>query len=89
MVIRLTKAGRARAHEVLQARARVTNTALAGLPAAQCETLQPGLETALATLTQGKDGARRICRLCDERVCRPKGCPVELAAGAEGSRAPS
>ena len=81
VVIRLTAKGRKRADKVLQARARVTNVTLQSLTATQREALAPILERALQSFTEGKDEARRICRLCDERVCRPQGCPVEVAAG--------
>ena len=81
VVIRLTAKGRKRADKVSQARARVTNAVLKSLTAKQREVLAPILEIALKALTDGEDSARRICRLCDERVCRPQGCPVEMAAG--------
>lgn len=35
------------------------------------------LEVAMGHLTDKKVEARRICRLCDEGVCRKQGCPIE------------
>src|ERR1700751_1902987 len=34
----------------------------------------------LAALTRMPADARRVCRLCDEDVCRPSGWPVEIKA---------
>lgn len=81
---RLTREGEKRATMVLEARARVTTAVLGSLSHEQQSMLRPALQTALAALTDGKDKARRICRLCDEQVCRPNGCPVEIAADKNG-----
>ncbi len=80
VAIRLTTKGRKRADKVLEARARVTTVVLKSLTAKQREELAPILEVVLQGFTEGEESARRICRLCDERVCRPEGCPVEIAA---------
>ncbi|MEM9454164.1 MAG: MarR family winged helix-turn-helix transcriptional regulator [Myxococcota bacterium] len=80
VVLRLTQQGRARADRVLGARTSVTNKVFDALSTEQRDALAPIMEAALEALTQSKDGARRICRLCDEQVCRPQGCPVEIAA---------
>ena len=37
------------------------------------------LEKVLGSFTEGQQGARRLCRMCNEQVCRPQGCPVEIA----------
>lgn len=79
VVLRVTTKGRRRANNVLQARERVIAPILANLTDEQQQSLVPVLEAALGRLTNGQEGARRICRLCNERICRPQGCPVELA----------
>lgn len=80
VVLQLTREGQARANRVLQARASVTNKVFDALSTEQQDALAPIMEAVLEALTQSKDGARRICRLCDEQVCRPQGCPVEIVA---------
>ncbi|WP_282610104.1 MarR family winged helix-turn-helix transcriptional regulator [Pelagibius sp. Alg239-R121] len=80
VVLRLTASGRKRADKVLHAREQVTAKVLDSLTASQQQALGPVLEAALNQITDGEEAARRICRLCDEGVCRSKGCPVERAA---------
>ncbi len=79
-VLRVTLKGKKRADKVLNAREQITEKVLGTLSADQIEVLQPVLEDALAKLTDNQHDARRICRLCNEQVCRPKGCPVEMAS---------
>ncbi|UHC82757.1 MarR family transcriptional regulator [Pseudomonas sp. NIBR-H-19] len=78
-VLRVTPEGQQRACKVLQARAQVTTQILETLTTEQQQTLTLLLETALGQLTNDKDDARRICRLCNEKVCRARGCPVEMS----------
>ncbi len=80
VTVRLTAEGRNQAEQVLRARAAVTERVFAALTDEQQTVLTPILKMALQALTEGRDSARRICRLCDEGVCRPTGCPVELSA---------
>jgi len=80
VIVRITAKGRNRATKVLRARARVTQNLLGRLDGAEKEALIPALETLLAAMTVDRSGARRICRFCDEGVCRAQGCPVEAAA---------
>lgn len=77
IVLRVTAKGRKRANEVLRAREQVTAKILGTLTVKQKTTLAPVLEAVLGVLTDGQAGARRICRMCNEQVCRPEGCPVE------------
>lgn len=79
VVLRLTCEGEARAKAVLAAREDVTTQIVENLSAEQREALQPLLATMLQTLTGDQSTARRNCRLCNEGVCRPRGCPVEQA----------
>ena len=37
------------------------------------------IEVALGSLTNEQVEARKICKLCNEGVCRKRGCPVENA----------
>lgn len=83
----LTAAGQERASAILCSRAEATDAVLGALPAEQLVLLVPMLETALAALTRGPESARAICRLCDEGVCRPAGCPVEQTARQHGDSA--
>lgn len=79
VVLRTTSTGRSRAKKVLQARERVTKRLLSSLSRSQKEAIVPVLEAVLTSVTKSIPGARRICRFCDEGVCRSIGCPVELA----------
>ena len=48
----------------------------------EAATLERLLERLLAGVTEDRDDARRICRLCDPDVCgHPARCPVTQAAG--------
>lgn len=78
-VICVTPEGEKRADSVLQAREQVTAQIIGSLTAEQQQHLVPVFETVLGGLTSDQVGARRICRMCDESVCRPGGCPVEQA----------
>lgn len=77
VVLRVTTKGLKRADSVLQAREQVTTQILNTLTVEQKSALTPALEAILGVLTDDKKGARRICRMCNEGVCRPQGCPVE------------
>lgn len=79
VVLRVTTKGRKRADDVLQTREKVTAQILNTLTDEQKAALTPVLEVALGALTDDKKGARRICRMCNEKVCCPQGCPVESA----------
>ncbi len=79
VVLKVTDKGGERAKSVLQAREQATKQVLAGLSMEQIQLLEPILESALLGVTHNQKEARRICRLCNEKVCRPQGCPVESA----------
>ena len=82
VVIDLTKKGKRQALQILQARERVLESVMLPLTTKEKECLLPILEKTLKYMTGDMDSARRICRLCHEGVCRPKGCPVENSANA-------
>ena len=79
VVLRVTPKGRSRANTVLQAREHVTAHIFQSLNEKQKKAIVPALESMLSAMTQDISGARRICRLCDESICRAVGCPVEGA----------
>ncbi len=78
-VLRVTSAGQQRACMVLQARAQVTERVLKAFTLEQQQSLTSLLETALGQITNEQEDARRICRLCNEEICRAQGCPVEMS----------
>lgn len=77
IVLRVTTKGKKRAEQVLQAREQVITQVTDVLTTEQKAALEPILKTALGALTHDQKEARRICRICNEQVCRSKGCPVE------------
>lgn len=79
VTIRLTAKGKRQSERVLSARSELIGTVMQALDDEQKAALTPIMESALGSLAADIPGARRICRLCDECVCRPLGCPVEIA----------
>jgi MarR family transcriptional repressor of emrRAB len=79
--VHLTAAGRRRAGAVLTARQTVLEALLGALSSREAEAITPLLERLLGAVTEDRQSAVRICRLCDVRVCgHPGGCPVTQAA---------
>lgn len=76
----LTAAGSALREKILAARQAAVDMAAAALDARQQADLVAMIELMLAALTDGRETADRICRLCDENVCTPATCPVERVA---------
>lgn len=79
VVLLLTDEGQICAKQILAARESITTRIIENLTGEQREAMKPVLKAMLQTLTSDHDSARRNCRLCNEGVCRPQGCPVELA----------
>ncbi|WP_240778742.1 MarR family winged helix-turn-helix transcriptional regulator [Shewanella sp. SNU WT4] len=79
VVLCVTDAGRDRANKILLAREKITSSILDILGENEKETIVPILEKILSSMTDNVVEARRICRFCDEGVCRKAGCPVEIA----------
>ena len=75
-----TPAGVRTASAILAARAQLLEPVLARTSKSDRKTIAAFLESALAELTDSRDRALSICRLCAEGTCRPLGCPVEAAA---------
>ncbi len=75
----LTKRGAAIVDAIHRRRREWLITLLSDIPTKQLDDLQATISAVLAKLTEGRESANYICRFCDERVCTPDGCPVELA----------
>jgi MarR family transcriptional regulator, negative regulator of the multidrug operon emrRAB len=84
VAVALTPAGREAAERATRARAEAVEAALAALDPAERAELARLHEKLLATLTDGRASAGRICRLCDADACgHYEGrCPVTRAADA-------
>lgn len=74
--LRLTERG-ARAYEtLLERRHQVVSRGLENLEDPDLEALHRLVDRILASLVSTHRRARKICRLCDHRVCRGASCPV-------------
>ena len=78
--LHLTRWGAARRSTILNGRHQVLSETLAALPTSDQSVLTVLLETLLGAMTQDRQQADHICRLCDEDVCPEATCPVECAA---------
>ena len=89
VAVELTAAGRNAAAEAARAREEALEDALAALDPEERASLARLHEKVLATLTDGRAAAGRICRLCDSHACgHEEGrCPVTQAADAAEERA--
>ena len=76
----LTPKGSALRTRLLRARSAVIEKATASLDPRQVAELEAIVEAMLTSLTEGRESADHICRLCDENVCTPDTCPVEREA---------
>lgn len=78
----LTKAGRAAAEQVCQARTGVLGRALGALSESERAELDRLAGKMLVGMMRGPGAVRWICRLCDTGICRGTdgGCPVGNAA---------
>lgn len=78
--LHLTRRGGARRRAILDGRNEVLSEALASLPAGDQAALVPLIEALLGAMTQNRQQADHICRLCNEDICPEETCPVEGAA---------
>ena len=79
--LHLTAEGRRAGRGVIAARKETLAALLAPLGARETAELERLLERLLAAVTDDREAANRICRLCDPDVCgHPQGCPVTQAA---------
>jgi DNA-binding MarR family transcriptional regulator len=80
--LQLSPAGRRAARRLLAARQAALTPLLDTLDEREAATLERLLERLLAGVTETREDARRICRLCDPDVCgHPARCPVTRAVG--------
>jgi DNA-binding MarR family transcriptional regulator len=82
----LTGAGRRRAAALAKARRDPLLDGIARLSGAERRSLEAMLERLLADLTDGRERADRICRLCEIACCPQARCPVEVRARALEAR---
>jgi DNA-binding MarR family transcriptional regulator len=74
-----TPAGRRAGRDVLDRREAAASLILDALPAEDRAHLVRIAEMLLARMTTDRDGAERLCRLCDTQACPGDRCPVEQA----------
>jgi DNA-binding MarR family transcriptional regulator len=79
VVLRVTVDGSIRVESILKSREGVTSKLLRSFDDNQKKDFMKLLEIAMSNLTNERIEARRICKLCNEGVCRKFGCPVENA----------
>ena len=75
----LTKRGASVVTAIHRRRREWLSTLLSDIPPKQLDALQATISTVLTKLTVGRESADYICRFCDESICTPDRCPVELA----------
>lgn len=88
VALRLSAKGAQTRQAILAARDGVLTDALAALGADEHRLLGDMLSSMLTRLTRSREKADHICRLCDEDVCTPRHCPVELEAVRLAGEAP-
>ncbi len=76
----LAPKGRSLATSALASRGVTLRSMLSALTAAELEQFGDLLTKILVRATTSRGAADRLCRLCDERVCRRTLCPVERRA---------
>lgn len=77
VVLTITEQGASRVSRVLAAREKVTADLLSHYDDESRQQLITLLEVCLGNFTNQKIKAQRVCRLCNEDICRKAGCPVE------------
>ncbi len=77
VVLCTTQEGSERVAEILSSREAAIVKVLDHFSEEQKQSFTKLLEVAMGNLTDKQSEARRICRLCNEGVCRKLGCPVE------------
>lgn len=79
VVLRTTQKGSDRVDKILSNREGSISKVFKHLNEEQKQHFTELLEVTMSHLTDKEIAARRICRMCDEGVCRKIGCPVEKA----------
>ncbi|MQT14195.1 MarR family winged helix-turn-helix transcriptional regulator [Segnochrobactrum spirostomi] len=88
VLLALTPAGEALRGRLLAAREAALGAALRRLSGDDVGHLERLLATMLENLTESREQADHICRLCNEDVCSAEKCPVEQTALACEHRTP-
>ena len=81
--LRLTAAGKRLATHYQKQRAQLLRGALAGLSAEDRTALARISDLLVRNLVSTPSQADTACRFCDERVCPPNSCPVELTVASD------
>lgn len=76
VVLYVTDKGSQRVKRVLNSRETATSKILNSFNDEQKQSFLSLIELALSSLTSEQIEARKICKLCNEGVCRKRGCPV-------------
>lgn len=80
VLVEATARGKRRARDLQDQRLAVADAMLGVLDEAERTTLAALLARLLEVPVAGQAEADRICRLCDQGLCRSEDCPVERAA---------
>ncbi|WP_259399047.1 MarR family winged helix-turn-helix transcriptional regulator [Pseudoalteromonas sp. SG41-6] len=79
VVLCVTGKGSCRVESILSNRETVTSKILENFTDEQQASFLSLIEIALGNFSNEQIEARKICKLCNEGVCRKQGCPVENA----------
>jgi hypothetical protein len=80
IALELSRAGRAEAKRLRRCRLTEVAKLVSALNAGQARSLENLVDLLLASATDGRAKARRICRFCAHDVCEGPVCPVGLRA---------
>ena len=75
--LQITEKGKKRVVKILSARDSILSNVVRSLTKDQIKVLLPIIELMMRSMTTDQSSARRICKMCNEDVCRNRGCPVE------------
>ncbi|MHA2686430.1 MarR family winged helix-turn-helix transcriptional regulator [Vibrio harveyi] len=75
--LKVTDLGAQRVSEILSSRDAILSDVVCNLTGEQREQLIPIIESMMHAMTTDEPSARKICKMCNEDVCRKRGCPVE------------
>ena len=76
IAVKITERGRRQAADAVARRAQVLQQATSGLTAAQRQSLSGLLQQVVLNLAGDQAAIERACRLCDQKRCLARGCPL-------------
>jgi MarR family transcriptional regulator, negative regulator of the multidrug operon emrRAB len=76
VAVNITDRGRRRALDAVARRAEVLQRAASGLTTAQRKSLHDLLQKVVLNLADDQAAIERACRLCDQKRCLARGCPL-------------